>query len=115
MKKIFVLFLVVLLVVACFSGCKSENQSKDKEYTIDKIGETEYWHNLGKIENLRAGEYPILLPNYYEGKVKSLYPSTLIVSEIYGEPETLEIVSDSVYLTLQISGVSEEPKFIKIK
>jgi hypothetical protein len=113
MKRVIILLLTVLLVVACFSGC-GEKLARDKKYDIDKIGETEIWHNLGDLKDLRAGEYPVLVARYFDNaEVYQLYPTSLVVSEIYGDPKNI-VTGDEVYLMLQLAGITEEPMFIKI-
>ncbi len=117
MKKVFALLLICLLVVACFTGCE-EPLSKDKDYDVEIIGNTEFWHTYGDLSNLRAGIYPILIPNYHfedKERVVSVAPGEIQVIEVYGNPENPYEDDGSVFIMVQIVGSSDGLKTYTIK
>ena len=116
MKRVFALLLCVMLVVACFSGC-GEPLSKDKEYDVETIGNTEFWHTYGDLSNLRAGTYPILIPNYDldEERVISVAPGEIQVIEVYGNHKNPYEDDGSVFVMVQVLGSSGGIKTYTIK
>ena len=73
MKKIFVLILTVLLVVACFSGC-----GKERYMYSQSEG---FYHNYGDISELDVGIYSVKQFKIVNGEETFFRAKWLIVEE----------------------------------
>ena len=80
MKRVFALFLICLLVVACFSGCGE----KEYEFNYDEF--TSVQHSLGDLKNADVGIYPVKYVTRNEsGKIKAIIPGTVSIKIVKDE------------------------------